>query len=301
MSSMPLFPGPDELPSLVPGPDSLSWRMLGDARSLSAAGFALLLQVAHPTVGAGVTEHSNFRADPWGWLWRTLDYLALTVYGGPQRAGATGRCIHDIHQRIKGVMPDGTRYHALEPEAYAWVHATLAIAGVEGTRRFVQPLRGDQVEAYWAEWRPLGRVLGVRDRDLPVTWTEFTRYYDAMVTGRLQRTAAFDEVLETLGGPVPPPEFIPPAAWRLVQPVALRGVRQAALWMLPASLRERFGLRWARAEELEMQLLARASRTATPVLPRQVRMAASGYLRFRGQALTRFDAPRPVAARSQAA
>src|ERR1700735_4106528 len=149
-----IFPAADELPALVPGPDSISWRILGDARGLSSAGYALLLQVAHPTVGAGVSEHSSFKQDPWGRLWRTLDYVALSVYAGPQRAGATGRTIHDMHRQIKGVKPDGSRYHALEPEAYAWVHATLAIAGVEGTSRFVKPLRRDQKEAFWAEWRP---------------------------------------------------------------------------------------------------------------------------------------------------
>jgi uncharacterized protein (DUF2236 family) len=206
-----------------------------------------------------------------------------------------------MHQRIKGVKPDGTRYHALEPEAYAWVHATLAIAGVEGTRRFVKALRPDQIEAFWTEWRALGRVLGIRERDLPVSWTELIAYYDAMVAGRLERTAAFDEVLETLGGPVPPPAFIAPAAWTAIQPLALRGVRQSGVWMLPASLRERFGLRWTRAEELEMRVLARASRTATPVMPRQVRMSGAEYLRLRGPALTPFDAPRPVAVSSRAA
>src|SRR5262249_46224497 len=153
-------PSDDELAALVPGPDSISWRILGDARSLSSAGYALLLQVAHPTVGAGVTEHSNFRADPWGRLWRTPDYVAPTPYAGPERAGATGRTIREMHKQIKGVKPDGTRYHALEPEAYAWVHATLAMAGVEGTRQFVTELRRDQLEAFWAEWRGLGRILG---------------------------------------------------------------------------------------------------------------------------------------------
>jgi uncharacterized protein (DUF2236 family) len=283
------FPHPDELPSLVPGSHSVSWRVFGDARSLSAAGYALLLQVAHPTVGAGVTEHSNFRADPWGRLWRTLDYVALSVYAGPQRAGATGQRIHEMHRPIKGVKPDGMRYHALESEAYAWVHATLAIAGVEGTRRFVRPLRADQLEAFWAEWRALGRTLGIRDRELPRDWTAFTAYYERMVAERLERTSAFDEVLETIGGPVPPPSFVPAGAWRAIQPIALRGVRQAGLWMLPASLRARFGLRWSRAEELEMRALARASRAATPLMPRQIRRSGEEYLRLRGPALTPFD------------
>lgn len=42
---------------------------------MAASGYALLLQVAHPTVGAGVAEHSNYAQDPFGRLIRTLDYL----------------------------------------------------------------------------------------------------------------------------------------------------------------------------------------------------------------------------------
>ena len=297
------FPTPDELPSLVPRRDSLTWRIFGDARSLTSAAFALLLQIAHPTVGAGVTEHSDFQADPWGRLFRTLDYVALSVYGGPQRAGATGRTIHDMHRRIKGVKPDGTRYHALEPEAYAWVHATLAIAGVEGTRRFVKPMRDDQLEAFWAEWRPLGRTLGIRDSELPETWAALNDYYARMLIERLERTAAVDDLLAVLGGPVDPPSFIPRTAWTVIGPISLRTLRQTGVWMLPPTLRDRFGLRWTRAEELEMQVLARASRTATPVLPRQIRMSGAVYLRLRGAALTPFDLPLPVSAgaRSEAA
>jgi uncharacterized protein (DUF2236 family) len=196
-----------------------------------------------------------------------------------------------MHQRIKGVRPDGTRYHALEPEAYAWVHATLAIAGYEGTRRFVKRLRPDQTDAFWAEWRALGRTLGIRDRGLPGTWPALIEYYEQMVAERLERTTAFDDVLATIGGPVPAPPFIPPAIWRAVSPVALRGTKQAGVWMLPPSLRERFEIKWTRAEELEMQVLARISRAATPLLPRQVRRSGEGYLRLRGEALTPFDQP----------
>ena len=61
----------------------------GDPRYFFGAGYALLLQVAHPTVGSGVRDHSNFQEDPWGRLMRTTDYLYLLVYGGPA-AGADG-------------------------------------------------------------------------------------------------------------------------------------------------------------------------------------------------------------------
>jgi uncharacterized protein (DUF2236 family) len=66
---------------------------------LATAGYALVLQVAHPTVGAGVHEHSGFVEDPWGRLLRTLDYVHGTVYGGPELAGTTGARIRGLHRR----------------------------------------------------------------------------------------------------------------------------------------------------------------------------------------------------------
>ncbi len=86
-----VLPAEGEVPDLIPGPGSVAWRLSSDARIMSTAGYALMLQVAHPTVGAGVHEHSNFEADPWGRLLRTLDYTTVMVYGRPELAGRDGQ------------------------------------------------------------------------------------------------------------------------------------------------------------------------------------------------------------------
>src|SRR5216683_4267048 len=44
-------------------------------------GPAVLLQVAHPLVAAGVVEHSDYRHDLWKRLLRTLRALYLIAYG----------------------------------------------------------------------------------------------------------------------------------------------------------------------------------------------------------------------------
>jgi uncharacterized protein (DUF2236 family) len=55
-----LLPSEEEIGSLVPGPESVLWRYGADARLMAGSGCALVLQVAHPTVGAGVREHSDY-------------------------------------------------------------------------------------------------------------------------------------------------------------------------------------------------------------------------------------------------
>src|SRR5271166_2023130 len=109
----PVMPPEDEWPSLTPHPGTLTWQHADDARVLLAAGYALLLQVSHPTVGAGVSEHSRFRSDPWGRLERTLDYACTMVYGGPRAAGEMGARIRGFHRQIRGTTPAGECYHAL--------------------------------------------------------------------------------------------------------------------------------------------------------------------------------------------
>src|SRR5205085_4247200 len=103
---------------LLVGPDSVAWRFGSDARLYFVMLNPLLLQVAHPTVGAGVRDYSDFERRPWERLMRTLDYVTLLVYGG-RDAIAAGRRLRAIHEAFQGIREDGQRYWALEPQAYA--------------------------------------------------------------------------------------------------------------------------------------------------------------------------------------
>jgi len=290
------MPPAAEWPSLTPGPQTITWQRAGDVRVLIAAGYALLLQVSHPTVGAGVSEHSQFRRDPWGRLLRTLDYTCTMVYGGPQAAGEMGRRIRSFHRRINGVRPDGQRYHALEPAAYAWVHATLAQAIVLAHERFVRPFTAAQREQFWSEWRALGPLLGIRERDLPRDWTAFSAYVEEMVERQLQRTAAVDEVLEALARPAAPAlsEALRPLWVALARPQLGHLLRVSTVGLLPPVLRGRFGVPWTRAGELELSVLARALRAATPLLPASLLNTGPGYLRWRREALARGEVAAPA-------
>jgi uncharacterized protein (DUF2236 family) len=285
-----ILPADDELASLVPTPESIVWRRAGDARTFTAAGYALLMQVAHPTVAAGVREHSSYASDPWGRLLRTLDYVNVLVYGGADAAGTAGRRLREMHRHIRGVDPRGRRYHALEPQAYAWVHATLADAIIVSHARFGRPMDAEQVRRFHREFRALGRVHGVRERDLPADWDEFREYFDEMVETRLEDNDVVQGVLETLVSPKPPPiPGLGPSGWRVARLPLVRALKLATVGLLPPVLRRRFGLRWTAAQELELRALGAASRSATPVMPRSLRTVGPAYLRWRQDAIARGD------------
>ena len=288
--SAPVLPKPEEVPALCPAPGSVVWRFSGDARLLATAGYALIMQVSHPTVGAGVVEHSEYKKDPWGRLLRTLDYTYSMVYGGPRLASEIGRRVRDMHKQIKGVKPDGERYHALEPEAYAWVHATLADAIVLGHRQFGLRMTQNEIERFWADWRRNGRLVGVREQDLPEGWSAFRDYFDRMVEERLENNQAVQDVIETLSEPAAPPlPFLGGGAWRVARLPAARSLELTTIGLMPPLLRERCGLEWTPGQERRFRALGRASRAVTPLMPKGLRNMGPAYLRWRREALERGD------------
>ncbi len=281
-----LLPTPAQAVALAVDPSSITWRRAGDARTMLGAGAALMLQVGHPTVAAGVREHSNFERDPWGRLLRTLDFVNLLVYGGPERARLTGCAIRRMHQQIKGVAPDGRRYHALEPEAYAWVHGTLAEVIVAAHARFGRPMRPDQLDRFWVEWKGLGRMLGVRDRDLPDDWDAFGRWVDEIIATRLEDSDVVRSVLRSLGATTPP-AGVGERAWGALRLPTARALRLGTVGLLRPAARERLNLPWSRAQEIELELVGRLARSTTPVLPSWLRTMGPRYLRWREDDLHR--------------
>jgi uncharacterized protein (DUF2236 family) len=233
-----------------------------------------------------VAEHSSYRRDPWGRLFRTLDFTNSLIYTEPQVAAKVARNLRSIHTQIKGVRADGSRYHALEPGAYAWVHASLFGAIASAHARFGIPLQRAQQEQFWIEWRGLGRLLGVRERDLPVTLGGYEDYFEEMVLEVLEDNASVQGVIETLDEftDLPMPRYAEPV-WRLGSLPAAHALRLATVGMLPGILRDRFGLRWTHGQEVELRTLGWALRAATPLMPQSLRVLGPFYLRWRGDAL----------------
>lgn len=288
MAKQPLLATDEELDEIILGPESLVNRLFDDPRLFAASGYALLLQVAHPTVGAGVRDHSTFEKDPWGRLLRTVDYLYLLTYAG-REAAAVGRRLREVHKPIKGTNPDGGKYHALEPEAYLWVHATLLEGAVRAYLRFVGPLSQDEIEQIYAEYMPLGRLLGIRSSEMPPTWGDFLDYFDDVVENTLVHHETVDRVMRSFEEPGRPPQ-LPPATdrlWKLMRMAPARGLRVMSTGLLPPVLRERFGLQWTSVNEIEFRAVAAASRAAGPLLPARLQHIGPEYLRWRAKEIAR--------------
>src|SRR3954467_5969633 len=90
--------GRDETAGLY-GPASEAWALNCEAMLLLGAGpRALLMQLAHPAVAAGVADHSDFRSDPWARLDATLRSYLRIVYGTGTAARAEIRRLNELHR-----------------------------------------------------------------------------------------------------------------------------------------------------------------------------------------------------------
>src|SRR4051794_7437423 len=105
------------------GPDSVTWRVHSDPVLWIAGLRALLLQAVHPAAMAGVLEHSDFRADPWGGLLRTANYVGVVSFGSTAEVEAIGRRVRALHKTVRGHDEQtGVTYSANEPHLLRWVH-----------------------------------------------------------------------------------------------------------------------------------------------------------------------------------
>jgi uncharacterized protein (DUF2236 family) len=263
------------------GPESISWRIDREVLILAGGTCALLMQLAHPAVAAGVAEHSDFRADPFARLRRTLNSTYAVVFGSTPRAERAIRRMNAIHAAVAGTIPEtGAPYRAVDPALLLWVHATLVDTAIRVYDRFVQPLAADEVEAYHAEARQIAIRLGVPDAVLPATLAELR-----LEMGRLIDSGEV-AVSATARGLAPavlyPGRFPPKPIWDLAHLVSLS--------VLPSAIRRGYGIGWSDRRERGVQLLAAASRRLLPLLPdplRHVPAARSADRRMRRTSFAR--------------
>ncbi len=144
------------------GPNSVAWRVHGDVGGMMVGGIAaLLLQMLHPAVLAGVWDHSNFRADMQGRLRRTAKFIARTTYAGREEAEASIARVRAIHDRVTGLLPDGTPYAANDPAALAWVHVTETTSFLAAWIRYAEPgMPAADQDRYFAEMAVIATALG---------------------------------------------------------------------------------------------------------------------------------------------
>lgn len=248
--------------------DTISWRVNAERLVLLGWSRAILLQLAHPLIAAGVADHSSFRGGGIAAARRlhlTVRAMLALTFGDARERTAALEGILAIHRRVNGYLavaagrfPAGTAYSAEDADLVLWVHATLLESIPMIYDRVVRPLTPAERDAYCDEAAPIALELGARADEIPRSWDGLDAYLKGM---RESGSIAVSAQARELASAVLAPAFAPlvaPAAWlnRLV-----------TVGLLPPHIREQYGFEWTTANDRTLARVAatiRATRRVTP-------------------------------------
>lgn len=247
------------------------------------AGRALLMQLAHPAVAAGVQDHSEFQKNPFKRLQGTLEATYAVVFGSDALAAGVGRRIHWIHEFVVG-----PGYSANDPSNVMWVHATLCDTALRCYEDLVEPLSDADRETYYQEMKHVAVVFGVALDRQPETLADFQDYL-AKTMADMDVSPAGRELIGFILDPKLPLNLHVP-----LRPV-LALQRLFTLGLLPEPIRDQLDVEWDEADEARYLRAQRAVRTVFRAVPRPLRTAGNRLsgplmLRMATRHVRQFDA-----------
>ena len=249
------------------GPRSMMWHIDNEAAIFLGAGRALLLQLAHPWIATAITQHSRTLADPIGRFHRTFNAVFTMVFGTTEQALAAARRLHQRHARVSGTLAEavgsfaaGSQYEANDVAALRWVHATLIDTALVAYQLVCPPLSGEARERYWTEARLFAAFFGIPQDALPQSWAAFAAGNEQMwrsdvltVSEEARRIAG--AVLSGAGTRLPIPSWY----------------RALTARLLPARLRDDFGLLYGELEHRKTERALSWLRRVYPWVPGRLR------------------------------
>lgn len=260
-------------------PTSTSWKINRELASGLAGPRAVLMQISHPLIAAGVFEHSRYREHRFARLYRTSMAAAAITFGSRELALRTIDTINKRHETIhgalraqSGIYPAGTRYDANDPQLKLWVLNTLTESTLLIYDRFVAPLSMREREEYYDESIAVARLFDIPDSMIPPTYADFTRYMSTMLTnGVISASDTAQRISREL--------FDPTFEGRLLFVGSAIGIG-----LLPESLRTGLGFNWTGRHERWLQNVASVSRAVRGWMPATLcanPMATWSHLRMR--------------------
>lgn len=242
-------------------PSSVYWRVNRDLSMALAGPRAVLMQIAHPLVAAGVAEHSQFRRNRLGRLYRTALAATLITFSSRRFAlralAAIARKHKPVHGTLRistGMYPAGTPYRADDPELKLWVLSTITDSALKVYEQFVAPLTNGEREEYYRDSLAALDFFGVSRDIAPQTYVEFEAYIQRM----LHTQVAVGDDARTIAAAL---------FSRSIVGIALRASSQPGIGLLPEQVRREFGFAWSARQDNRLKKAATFSRRLRKHVP----------------------------------
>ena len=235
----------------------------------------LLMEAAHPVAFAGFFAHTGALDEPYERLSRTATVMDTITFGTRVDADRVTRRVRAMHRRVRGVtrapagrFPAGTPYAADDPALLLWILACLADSALVVYQKYVRSLSREERDAYWQDYKQIGRLFALGDDEMPGTIEDFDGYMSAMIAGDdLHITPAARELAVQIVMKPPVPLKIKPL---------LELGNQITVGLLPAGIRRQYGLSWDPARALALHGGAEyVKRVVVPLLPEKLRLVPS--------------------------
>jgi uncharacterized protein (DUF2236 family) len=229
---------------------------------------ALLMQAAHPVAFAGFFRSTDALDEPYERLHRTALVLDTIGFGSREGADRATRRVRAMHRHVRWTDADGTPRAADDPDLLLWILATLVDSALVVYQKYVGGLTRDERDAYWRDYRQIGRLFGLRDADMPADIAAFEAYMAGMLDGDvLHVTPAARELAVRI-------VMRPPVPLR-ARPL-LELANQITIGLLPTDIRRQYGLRWDPARAIALHGGAEyVKRVVVPLLPARLRLVSS--------------------------
>ena len=256
-----------------------------EAILLAGGARAILLQLAMPSVGRGVANHSDFTSDPLRRLRHTLTYLYVLVYGTPDEIARITGHVNRAHTPVHSQPgADAPAYDAFDPGQQLWVAATLYDSALTVYSAVFPALTADDAESLYRQYAVIGTALQMPARLWPNDRAAFARYWnDSLRELRVDETVK--RVSHDLLYPVTAPLWV-----RALMPA----MRFLTAGLLDPVTRASFDLPWSARRQRLFDGALRVLSAVYPRLPGALRhWPARHYL-----AAFRASAPRPSAVRA---
>ncbi|MGH2758657.1 MAG: oxygenase MpaB family protein [Actinomycetota bacterium] len=247
----------------------MTWTVNMEPAIAAGGGRALLLQVLHPLVAAGVDTYSDFAQDPFRRGLRTADMMLKLAFADADTSKRQAVTLRRMHQRVRGVSKEGIPYGALDPALLVWVWATLVDVSLLMYERAVRKLNVIDRERYYREQKLIAYACGVPRGGCPETHSDFTKYFADFIDNELRITDTAR--LVAFAG------RHPPVPWPLGTPLGLLTTFVTA-GLLPEPLRTELGYRWSPGRERLLRAVFLASRIGARTTPVGVRHVQNRYL-----------------------
>lgn len=261
------------------GPDSVTWKLHREPILLLGGLRSLYLQALHPRAVAGVVQNSGYRADPWGRLNRTSEYVATVIYGTTEQVERTASRLRRLHSTMRATDPrTGEKFRIDEPDLLRWVHVAEVESFLTTATRAGVKLTPAEIDLYYTEQLKSAGLVGLDPATVPGTAAEVAAYYESM---RPELALTKDSAETALFVTVPPAPDWGPAALRFgltMGPTrwAYLGVASTAFGLLPPWARRLYGGPGWPTTDLTANLSARGLRllldTVIKSLPRKYRV-----------------------------